>query len=277
MSAGFTVELVAESSETYEVLAVSQGSLATGRSHVYLNHDLYGDPDAPMEVRYYFWILRNAHRTVLVDTGFSSRGATSRGRRIDRPFTEALQQLGIEPRAVEDVIVSHAHYDHVGNLSDLPAARIWIAREEFDFWTSPASRHRLFRTVVDGEDIDELLRASEQGRVRWVDGDGPVFPGISLVRVPGHTPGQLCVVVNTVRGVVVLATDAAHFDEELSENMPFRHLTDLVAMYDSLARLRELSKSGAVMDVIPGHDPAVAGRYPALSGELAHVAVIAPA
>ncbi|MET0164138.1 MAG: MBL fold metallo-hydrolase [Vicinamibacterales bacterium] len=75
-----------------------------------------GMHDGPMPLDFSLWILRNAHRTVLVDTGFGGRAASERGRPLDFDPSEALFRLGIHPDTVEDIIVTHLHFDHAGNI-----------------------------------------------------------------------------------------------------------------------------------------------------------------
>ncbi|MFL2002248.1 N-acyl homoserine lactonase family protein [Microbacterium sp. A1-JK] len=264
----------AASTERYEVLAVHQGSLDTLRSHVYLNHDLYGEADGEMTIDYFFWVLRSAERTVLVDTGMSESGARSRGRRFERTTSDALADLGIRPEDVERVILTHAHYDHAGGLRELPGVRITASVAELAFWRDARSQRSLLRSVVDDDDLAVIDAAEAAGIVDAIDEASVIAPGIAAILAPGHTPGELAVLVRTRKGVVVLAGDATHFDEELARDMPFRHQTDLLAMYDSLAVLRELSDDPAVSEVVAGHDGAVRARHRSLPA-LDHVTVIA--
>lgn len=257
------VASVAAADTAFEVLAVQVGSLRTQRSHVFLNHDVYREPDGPAELGYYFWVLRTADRVVLVDTGFSREGAESRGRRYDRSVADALSALGIATDDVSRIVLSHAHYDHAGNLATLPTAAITMHRDEFEFWLGDSSRRMLLRTVVDDADLAVLSSAHDAGRLDLITSAGLVTDGIAVVPLPGHTPGELGVLVRTSDGVIVLACDAAHLDEEVDRDMPFRHITDLPATYASLDVLRALRAHPVVTAVVAGHDRSVETRFPA--------------
>lgn len=272
--ADVAVARCAASDETWDVLAVRQGELTTRRSHVFLNHDVYGEPDGAAVMTYSFWVLRSSDRVVLVDAGMSETGARTRGRGYERSTTAALADLGIDTGDVSRVVVSHAHYDHIGGLAELPGVPVTIAASEYAFWTSDLSRRPLLRTVVDEADLRNLEALHAGDRLTLIDGVHEAAPGIVLLPAPGHTPGELVVLVRSAAGVVVLACDAVHLDEELDRDMPFRHQTDLLAMYESLQMLRTMRDDPAVIDVVAGHDGSIATRHPSFPG-LDHVTVVA--
>ncbi|MFB9831902.1 N-acyl homoserine lactonase family protein [Actinoallomurus acaciae] len=258
-------------SAPHEVIAVRYGTRATRKSEVYLHFGLYGEPDAPTDMDYFFWVVRGAGRTVLVDCGFNERSGTRRGRTMLCPPAEALARLGVRPADVSQVVVTHAHYDHIGNLDLFPSAEVVIARREYAFWTGPVADRPLFMTSAEADDLDALRRAVEDGRVSLVEGRHTVAPGIEVLEVGGHTPGQLVVLVTSADGDVVIASDALHYYEELELDRPFTHVADLPAMYAGFETLRELAGDGRPL--VAGHDPEVMRRFPALTGEAAGLAV----
>ncbi|GHE80625.1 MBL fold hydrolase [Amycolatopsis deserti] len=261
--------------DRYEILVVRHGELNTRRSHVFLNYEDYGEPDGPFTLGYYFWVVRNQSRTVVFDTGFSREAAIRRGRTVLLEPPEALRQLGVEPAADVTVVLSHGHYDHAGNLDYFENAPVLMARAEFEFWRGPGARHHHFASLAEPAELGHLDVLEKSGRLRLTDGEVVVAPGITLAELPGHTPGQVVLLVDTPAGRVLLASDAVHFDEELDRDMPFRHMCDLVDAYGSLDRLRDLRDSGEVCAVIAGHETRVMERYPPLPGTLGeHVVVI---
>ena len=126
------------------------------------------------------------------------------------------------------------------------------------------SRKPLFMTSAEEADLDALRQLSEAGRVDFVSGRAGIAPGIEVVEIGGHTPGQLAVIVGTARGDTVIASDALHYYEEMAQDRPFAHATDVPAMYAGFAWLREQAAAGR--EIVAGHDPQVMQRYPAVAG-----------
>jgi len=112
--------------------------------------------------------------------------------------------------------------------------------------------------------LDALRELSEAGRVDFISGRASVAPGIEAVEIGGHTPGQLAVIVGTAQGEIVIASDVLHYYEEMTQDRPFAHVTDVPAMYAGFAWLREQAAAGR--EIVAGHDPQVMQRYPAVAG-----------
>ena len=86
-------------------------------------HFIGGDPhDAPMPMDYFVWAVVGAERSFVVDAGFSEAVAKRRKRQWLRCPAESLSLIGLDPAAVQDVILTHLHYDHVGSFDKFPRA-----------------------------------------------------------------------------------------------------------------------------------------------------------
>jgi glyoxylase-like metal-dependent hydrolase (beta-lactamase superfamily II) len=263
-----------QSADDYEVVIVRYGTYETVRSDVFLSYQFYGDADGPITLDYFFWVIRGRGRTFIVDIGFSPEGGRTRHRTMLLDPMEALRTLGIDAQAENEVIVTHGHYDHIGNLSGLPNSRLLMSRREYDFWTSEMAGKELFRRVAEQREIDQLRAALAEQRLRFVEHGHSPAPGITLLELGGHTPGQLVVVVETADGPVLLTSDAVHFYEELERDMPFIAVTDLPQMYKGFETIRQLL-AARPHHLVTGHDPDTLRRFPALPGPLAdHAAVI---
>jgi glyoxylase-like metal-dependent hydrolase (beta-lactamase superfamily II) len=257
------------SNDTYEVYAIKY---ATMQNRVRRdNFILADDHDAPMPLDYFVWAITNAERTVIVDTGFTPAEGKIRGRNVLRLPREGLAMLGIEAAKVKDVIVTHMHYDHAGTLDDFPAARFHINDLEMGFVTGRHMCASTFRHAFTADHVCSMVRSLFEGRVAFHRGDEEIAPGISVHHIGGHTPGMQSVRVKTQRGWVVLASDAAHFYEEMERSLPFAVVYHVEEMIEGWSKLKRLAESP--QHVIPGHDPLVLKRYPAPKPALEGVVV----
>jgi glyoxylase-like metal-dependent hydrolase (beta-lactamase superfamily II) len=216
--------------------------------------------DGPMPLDYNLWIVRNAHRTVLVDTGFSPRAAAERQRPLSFDPVEALSRLGLDPAAIEDIVLTHLHYDHAGNLDRFANARFHIQDAEVAFATGRCMCEPCIRWAFDIEDVVALVRRVYAERVAFHDGDAAPLPGISLHVLPGHSKGMQAVRVMTPRGPVVLASDVSHYYANFLRRSPFILTIDAAQTLQSYQHLMQLA--GSVDRIIPGHDPKVRRLYP---------------
>jgi glyoxylase-like metal-dependent hydrolase (beta-lactamase superfamily II) len=256
----------------YEVVAVRYGTLSARKSQLFYRYEAYGEADAVVEMAYYFWVLRAGGETILVDTGFHPAVGARRGRTCLCPPLDALRRIGVEPASVSAVIVTHLHYDHIGNLDAFPQAAFVVPRRELEFWTGPSAKRLQFAAHVEAPEVALLEQARRDGRVRLTEGTEEIFEGVTARAVGGHSPGQQVTVVAALGGDVVLASDAAHFYEEFELDRPFAVIADLEQTYAAYDLLRELIGSpGAVL--IPGHDPQVLARFPALGRRADGIAV----
>lgn len=249
-----------------EVLAVRYGTRTTSKAENFLNWHVYGEPDEPITLDYYFWVVRDAARTVVVDCGFDPEVGLRRGRTTLVDPVEALAAVGVDPAGVERLVVSHAHYDHIGRLDRFTGAEIVMTRRELEFWTGPYAGRRQFAHPTEAAEIAALERARDQGRVTTFDGTYDMGGGLRLVEVGGHTPGQLIALAEVdgpggETGTAVLATDALHFYEEAEADRPFNVVADLRAMYAGLDTLNELARRPG-WALVAGHDAAVGRRFP---------------
>ena len=249
--------------ETYEILALKYACHGNRtRAENFLWPDDHASPE-PLD--FFIWVIRNGNRTILVDTGFDDAEAKRRNRPIDIEPYEALRRIGVEADALSSVIITHLHHDHAGTLDRFPAAKFHIQEAEVSFATGPCMCEEPLRGAYSSEHICSLVKKIYSGRVQFHDGDTEVAPGISLHKVPGHTKGMQCVRVETASGPVVLASDAAHYYENFERRQPFSVTTDVEQTLRSYSRLEQLAASRA--HIVPGHDPLVLKRYPALNAE----------
>ena len=122
------------SDDIWEVYAVRYAEHQRKAAENYIG----GDPhDVLQPLDYFVWVIKNDKRTFLVDTGFDQPVGTKRGRTVITPIDQGLKRLGIEPDKVEDIIISHMHYDHCGNVDMFPRARYHVQDKEMDVLHRP--------------------------------------------------------------------------------------------------------------------------------------------
>lgn len=224
------------------------------------------DAHDAMPMDFFVWLLRGPDgREILVDTGFDAETAARRGRSILRPVGDCLRAIGSDPERIADVVITHLHYDHAGNLGIFPKARFHIQDREVAFATGRHMCAHCMRHPFEVEDVVKLVRAVYAERVTFHDGEGEVAPGVTLHRVGGHSDGMQMVRVATERGPLVLASDASHYYANMQRGNPFPIVFDLGAMVQGWRRALALA-GGEESLVIPGHDPVLRSLYPEVPG-----------
>lgn len=245
----------------YEIYALRYAQMRRRRPDNFLG----GDPhDSAMPMDFFVWLVRSPEHVLLVDTGFNATTAATRQRELLRCPIEALSALGVSPSDVDDVVLTHLHYDHAGNLDKLPRARFHVQDAELDYATGRCMCHKSLRHAYAVEDVVTLVRRVYEDRVVFHDGDHDLLPGVRLLKIGGHTKGLQALRVHTRRGWVVLASDASHYYENMEDQRPFPIVYNTADMLAGYAILREAAESSD--HIVPGHDPLVLRRYPTFPG-----------
>jgi glyoxylase-like metal-dependent hydrolase (beta-lactamase superfamily II) len=252
--------------EQYEVISLrvaSDPERTVGKNFFF--DSFPAPPETQMPQDYLFWVLRNQTRCLVVDTAFTPEAAAGRRRKMHRPVPAHLRDLGIDPTEVTDVVMTHLHWDHAGNIGLFPRARIHLQAKELAFCTGPAMLHPSVNKIYSVEDIQSVLVPLFEGRVNIIDGDADLFPGVRAIRVGGHTPGSMVLQVSTARGNVVLASDAAHFWANFERRAPFPILDSFSEALSAFSCIHDLSE-GDLSRILPGHDPLQRQLFPSLDG-----------
>ncbi|UWR30943.1 N-acyl homoserine lactonase family protein [Sulfitobacter sp. W002] len=245
---------------TWEVLALRYGTANLCAHELALDadpHDQIGQLD------YFVWLLRNGKRTVLVDTGFEPVEGQARGRKMLRHPVDALAEIGVAPEDIDDVVITHLHYDHAGNLDRFANARFHLQDREMAFATGRCMCDVGMRRPFSVESTVDAVRLVYADRIVFHEGDYTIYPGLDVHLIGGHSLG-LQVVVADAAVRVVLASDAAHLARFIETSEVFPAFADKEQVLDGYRRLRELAGDQGV--IVPGHDPAVLHDWPRLEG-----------
>jgi N-acyl homoserine lactone hydrolase len=218
------------------------------------------DPDcgAPMEVPYFFFLIRHGDQNILFDTGMHPSTITDPtshfGADVDQyplrmsPGDDAvslLAEVGVAPADVGHIFQSHLHYDHAGGLTLFPNATVHINRAEIPFATWPPAYQR---------DPPQFIRREFDGVTRWheIEGECDVLGDGRLIAIPtpGHTAGHQSLLVHLDSGPVVLVGDAAYNLAKMRARRLPAVLWSPDAMVASWERLEGLERSlGATLMV----------------------------
>lgn len=230
--------------------------------------------DEPHPTDYFVWLARSSTRTVVIDAGMSpQRAAAATGVRYRGAPSALLAELDVSAESVDDVVLTHLHYDHTGCAWDFPTAVVHVQRRELDYWEGPlAARNRREHWLATPADIARVRAGIELGSTRLADGDVELMPGLSVHLVGGHTAGMQVVRVHTRRGHVVVASDASHYFENIEQDHPFAILHDVPGMFSAFDRINELADSPA--HIAPGHDPELFARFDAVASYEGDIAIL---
>ncbi|HVY07894.1 MAG TPA: N-acyl homoserine lactonase family protein [Burkholderiales bacterium] len=245
------------SEATYEIHAIKYGQLMRRSPDNFIGGD---EHNVEMPLNYYVWTISNAERTIVVDTGFNEAMAKKRNRTITKPVAEGLKAMGHDVGKIKDVVVTHMHYDHAGNIPLFPNARYHLQDKEMDYATGRCMCHGIMNHGYEADDVVHLVRCVFAQRVQFHDGSSEIAPGVELHHIGGHTKGMQAVRVRTKRGWVVLASDSSHFYAHMEQDRAFPIVYNVSDMMEGFNTLRRLATSR--QHIIPGHDPLVMARYP---------------
>jgi glyoxylase-like metal-dependent hydrolase (beta-lactamase superfamily II) len=226
-----------------------------------------------LDIAMTIWVLKGADgRIVLVDSGFHR----------DRYFkqfsvkdfispADALEPLGIKPADVTDILLSHMHWDHAGGLDLFPSARVWVQKEEYEYYTGQAWQPGNSHGGIDVDDVLELVKRNLQGLVTLVRGDDEVsISGIGFHIGGKHTMQSQYVTAQTRNGTtVVLASDNAYLYENLEARKPIAQTLDVESNLRAQATMRSLASAPRL--IVPGHDMTVFDRFTHISERIVKI------
>lgn len=222
-----------------------------------------GPKDQKLDTIYAMWLIRGGGHNILFDSGFHRPRWFKEWTILNyvRP-NEAVKLAGVRPEEITDIVVSHAHWDHMGGIDLFPKAIIWIQKEEFRYYTGEAWQAGGDHGGIDPEDVQALVRLNTEGRVRLVDGDNvEIFPGIRAYTGGRHTyASQYLLVEGTPR--FVLASDNTYLYRNLETHMASATFSDADHAANIKNQERMIQLAGSIDRVIPGHDALQFQRFP---------------
>jgi glyoxylase-like metal-dependent hydrolase (beta-lactamase superfamily II) len=255
------------------IIPLDLGDLTTEKSLAFFRK-FHGEKIPGKRVAAY---IGGAKKKIVVDTGppdleWSLKWhpySKSEPRKPEQEMEAQLSKAGVKPEEIDIVVLTHLHWDHVGEVTKFPNAEFIVSEVELKFALDPIPPLYVgYEALKLG--LQPLFLKVNQ-RIRTVEmKEKEIVEGVRVIPLPGHTPGSIGVVVETEKGPYVIAGDAAATYMNL-EGSPKEHLpyymsgifTNMLEMWKSFELIDEIVK-GDYSKVIPGHDPLVfkKERYP---------------
>jgi glyoxylase-like metal-dependent hydrolase (beta-lactamase superfamily II) len=215
------------------------------------------DPCVVFDAPCLSYLVEGNNKTILVDSGPPNpdRALSMNLRPLSNAtfLQDELKRLGMSPKQVDAIILTHLHWDHSYNLELFPGKPIYIQKRELQYAVAPLPS--------DARTYPRNLQAGNPGwfdgflQMVIVDGDYDLMEGIRLLFLPGHSPGLQGVLVNTKDGNALIASDAFPLYENFEEQIPAGNHVDLREWYDSYEKAKKICDF-----ILPVHDPKVLDR-----------------
>jgi hypothetical protein len=214
-----------------------------------------------VDIGCFVWLTRGGGRALLFDSGFHrDRFLKDFPRKAYLRPDEAVKTAGVQPDAVTDMVISQAHWGHMGGIDLFPKAQVWIQKDEYRYYTIDAwgGDHR----GIGREDLKQLVQLNTEGRLHPVDGDNvEFFPGIrtytsarplcasQYLRIDGNPPN-------------VLASDNLDLYRNLSSHLASATFSESDHAANIANQTRMIEQAGSPDRVVPGHDARQFQKFP---------------
>jgi glyoxylase-like metal-dependent hydrolase (beta-lactamase superfamily II) len=272
ISAARVPQDAAPAAAVYEAYAIRFGTIPFAVSGLVAGAERGRRIDIPVMV----WLLKGSNgRTVLFDSGFYRQQFLDQWKPQNfRSPAAAVEAAGVKPEAITDVIISHAHWDHVDGADLFPKATIWIQRNEYTYYTGEAWQPPNSHGGVFAEDMLALVKINTEGRLKFVNGDDQeILPGIRAYIGGKHTHESQYISVKIDGGTAVFASDNIYLYENLEKHAPIAQTVDgaagVASNLQAQDRIRTLASDPRL--IIPGHEPLVFEKFPSVGDRIVRI------
>lgn len=140
----------------YEIYALRYAEhKQRSRNENFISSDEHNNSNMPLD--FYFWLIKKGEACILVDTGFNAEMAEKRNRHYHTTPESLLAQLGVNAGNIQHLIITHMHYDHIGNLAVFPNAVLYVQEKEMHYCTGRAMSHTFIRAPYDAGNIANAI------------------------------------------------------------------------------------------------------------------------
>jgi glyoxylase-like metal-dependent hydrolase (beta-lactamase superfamily II) len=192
----FAVSHAFGSTPTEEIVAAIQAEGRDATNYPFLINLLY---------------VKTPEHQFLVDAG---AGKTDMDAETD-DLANDLNALGIDPAAIDTVIITHAHWDHYAGLHDsngnltFPNAHYFIGKIEWDFCTADAQLASTDENDPNPANVKKILLPLQE-RITFIENEAEILPGVYALAAPGHTIGQIAVLITSNGEGLLHVADVTH-------------------------------------------------------------------
>jgi len=212
-----------------------------------------GRVEAAVSLPVIMWYIGGGAEKIIVDTSFEEKPYPDLqdGPKLESSISDLLKKIGVSPDEIKTVINTHLHSDHFGNNELFTNANFVVQKDEMDVALSPEpwmpfyfeSQSRHIRSVI--------------GKTRVVDGDAKIMPGISVIKLGGHTPGSQAVIVEGEGKRVAIAGDVVPTYFNIDHMWPTGNYWNLMDVLKAMKELKDQCD-----EVLPSHDWKIFEKYP---------------
>lgn len=202
-------------------------------------------------------IVQGGGKNILFDTGWRDKEWIEK-MNADWVISpqQYLEPLGLKCEDIDMIIISHMHYDHVGNVDLFPNATVYISETEFEFWKMAIGlpeKYKWAMCFLEPRHYEAVLKIQKEGRLVLTKDGQEIMEGLTVYATPGHSPGSQCLKIDTPDGTYVLAGDAAYTQKNIDDMIPMGYGT---TMFEQLTSFDKMSKmvGGNTKRIVPGHD-----------------------
>lgn len=229
------------------------------------------DTARKLDIAMMVWLIKGNGRNILVDSGFYRDQFFKQWdvRDFVKP-SEAITQAGVKPEEITDVIITHMHWDHADGMDLFPKAKIWIQKDEYNYYAGEAWQQPRTHGGIDPDDVMAIVKLNTEGRVGLVNGDAQeIIPGITCYTGGKHTWQSQYVSVDSRAGKIVLASDNMYLYENLDKHLPIAATLDADSNLRAQDRMKQIAADPKL--IIPGHDPAVFEKFPKVADRVVRI------
>lgn len=200
------------------------------------------------------YLLENKGHRILFDTGWG------KGRAITGATLKHLQEAGISPASITDIVLTHMDHDHIGGLIEndqkvFPNATLWIATPEMEAWANGKDLHRPKSSIALAQDVLKTYA----GKIRNFNYGEEILPDVTAVDARGHTPGHTAFDISSGNDKLTIAGDLVHI---APIQLP---LPQLSTVYDNDPKLASQTRKRILGQTAKDHAILAGMHFPMIS------------